>query len=354
MDRIGPAVRSTGRAPEGLAEPTAAELRPLLQRHTIIVGTGDTSRALAFDSALNAMSASQPLMDVLLRQADGHEFTTREIEREIASVPTYWTGHLALLARFDLAAELPEAGRLYRSGPTLVIHRQGPNVDGGTIEAIDIVQNPRRSFRFDDGVLVPHPSGVWRAGVWDTAVEGSLLAPGATRLNTAQAFALAEAAKAPVKLIRESSELEALKLPSDTLVSMRKDLDGGNALLVAEHSVSGVSGWWRVNATTGETVGQIGDGRGSEIVEGIALAISIGLFAISAINCGEAYDPETLADVTASQIELACCGFVSTVIFGFGMAIGVVHWTVGAVYGSFTSFMPYPTGCAKAGAMYGY
>jgi hypothetical protein len=108
-------------------------------------------------------------------------------------------------------------------------------------------------------------------GVFESEIIGSLFSgaggsadvgPGA--YSTSQVFELAQQAGIRPILLQGSSTEERPSLTQDALSRIDSDLADGNLIVMPEKSVA-VGGanhtaWWRVNRTTGETVGVTEDG----------------------------------------------------------------------------------------------
>lgn len=344
IDRVGAAARQAGRVEDKLDVPTPDELMPLLQRQSFMLANGGIPRELVVDFALQQLLQSRRLMDVLLERAGGSQMSSAELSEVLKDVPNHWGGHLTLFTQLDRAEDFQREHLLYRPAPTLVAHRQGLESSGRSIAAVDIIQNPRRSLFVAAGAAGSDRMDVLRAGLWDTLIEGSLLPGSIEGLSTTTAFEKATEAGAAVTVVRSMQDLLPLKVGDDTKASMQEDLERGAVLVVSDYRSDGPAGWWRIDPVTGETVGQIADGRGSELVEyieGLTLGISIAFLAISLISCFQRYDPQSMADETGEQLRLACCGIMSVLWFGMGYIMGALHWTVGAFWDSwFSQFDP--------------
>ena len=349
MDRLGPAKRMANVVPKDLAQANQLELAPLIQRHTFMVGTGAMSRARVLDFVLEHFLQSEPLLEALVDQASGKSVEPKVLERALQDVPAYWAGLPTLLAQFDSAQNLTTDRVLYRSAPTLIVHRQGPDAKGQFIQAVDVVQNPRRGFAKHKTGVQFDAQAVLAAGVWDTQLEGGLLPEGDVTYNTAANFAAAKAAAAAVKVVTSAQQLAALAVSDDAKASMSHDLRRGAALVVAEHNMDGVSGWWRIDPTTGNTVGQIDDGRGSEIVEflkGISLGLGIIKAVMGLMNCTSGYTADQIAASSELQEQMACCGVMTLIFAAYGYLMNTVSLGAGSVFGLGTSLVPAGSICS--------
>lgn len=68
-----------------------------------------------------------------------------------------------------------------------------------------------------------------------------------------------------------------MKIPADALPLLQAELQAGNVLILPETMPTGVHefGWWRINPTTGETLGINQSGMGAATVEYAVLLRSV-------------------------------------------------------------------------------
>lgn len=283
FDRIGAAARASGKVPASLAPASQEDLRALLQRHTFVVAPGAIPRGFVVEKAAEHFERSRPMLDALL----DNSMSAAGRPRAMRDLPTGWAGYAAVISLMDMAKTLSPDRRIYRSGPSLLIHRRGPGSAADAEEAIDIVSNPRRAIDTSAPVPSLDPEYAMRAGVWETAVEGALIR-GPSSFSTWLAFQSADKGGIAPAVLVPGKPIEGLEVSGDSLEAIRGDLANGYAVIVPRKEGStGRSGWWRVNLRTGETLGQAGDGRGTALTEWEAagLAVSMGFLAFSMYQC---------------------------------------------------------------------
>ena len=112
----------------------------------------------------------------------------------------------------------------------------------------------------------------------------------------------------------------AVDLSPDTLAAVENDLRNGYAVIIpASESAPSRSGWWRVDLRTGETLGQVGDGRGSELVEHLTgLMISVGFLLYGTAQCKDA-----AGDGGQMQAEEFCCHLMNGGMALLTMSVGL-------------------------------
>lgn len=320
FDLIGEDARQApDRIPQLRPQP-GQHLASLLQRHTFMITTGETARGLAIDYGLSRLLESRPLLAMMLDMSAGEDVDQARLADQLSKVPNYWSGHLALFTLFDQAGRLERGHRAYRDSPALVIHREGLARDNRYLRSIDIVQNPWRAFDIRPESPKPSPQAVVSAGIWETLHEGRVLGDAWTRSSTTLVFQEAERERINLVFLMPGDSVPVASVNAESRRAIEEDLSRGFAVIMPESEPATGAGWWRINPVSGETVGQILDGRGSaiEYVEGLALGVSICLLAWGLIGCAEGYNPETLADVGSARLKLGCCFLVNAMLFAFG------------------------------------
>lgn len=324
FDRLGPTVRASGSLPDNLSPTTPEDASSLLQRHTFMVSPGRTSLAHSIDYSLARMIETYPAIKAMLKTlATGAQPSPSEL-KSLDEIAEEWAGHLRLFTVVDGADMLQQDVISYRSGPALVEHRQGLSNGGHAIAAVDIVANPRRSIEASEGKLILAPLSTLLGGVWETNLEGVLLDAGDTTFSTAAAFAAAREAGAPIRLLRPGDDLVNLDLPPDTLFHLKSDLSANFAVIVPESAPPGqIPGWWRVNMLTGETLGQMADGRGqvlTEYLSALSLGFSLGMLACGLVSCAQNFG----GGGAANNARLGCCVLANFAMFGIGYLGGML------------------------------
>lgn len=163
----------------------------------------------------------------------------------------------------------------YRNGPALFILHEGFKGAGPFVmkRAFDIVFNPHAAIGLGPGQQPGIPSKLQtiRSGVWQTLVEQAVLdvAGGNTENvnNVMRNMDSARTASIPIETLVSSDlpRLSEMDWPEPTRLAIEKNLIAGHAVIVPHQLPPNQSevGWWRVNLDSGETLGMLGDGRGS-------------------------------------------------------------------------------------------
>jgi hypothetical protein len=139
--------------------------------------------------------------------------------------------------------------------------------------ALDIVAHP---VGVDPFTNIDPPFARIIQGVSDSNAE-ALTLPDADKVrgNTADAFEKADAADWRLLTPADEAEVAKLGLDPDAAARLVADLRQGN--LVVAGTTSGAGGWWRINPTTGETLGIGPHGWGQAMVE-YAIVLSFQMF----------------------------------------------------------------------------
>lgn len=308
MDRIGADARARGEPPQGLALTGHDDARALMRRHTFMVQVGEIARGFVVDSAYRQFLSSRPGIEATVSIARGEDVNPGRMD----GLPAGWPGHLALFTVFDAADGIGEQHRNYRAGPALVVHSEGLGETDRWIEAIDIVTNPRRAVSLSGDTPVIDPVVALASGIWETRVEGVMLDAEAF-LNTEMVFDRARDGGIDTIAVADVSGLQKTGYNANTRTAMARDLERGYVLVMPSRPpAEDMIAWWRVDPVSGESLGQIADGRGSVTTEHL-ISYSFSAFALGygLGGCSE-----------LSGAALACCGATNVGLAAFTFGIG--------------------------------
>ncbi len=194
------------------------------------------------------------------------------------------------IAAGALVAEQTENSSTFRTGPMLASRRTRTMPDGRLRTLIDIFSNPSTTLkRGTDGTIEIDIAGSIRQGARETLVESML---------AGQPAGWSE--RRPTALIQGTTGLTGSRFedwPKQAVEAARADLEAGYLLALVDDAENH---WWRVDPTSGETLGMSTHG-GSEFAEYLiataGVAISVALFAYSVQSCDEQYaDNQDMAD----------------------------------------------------------
>jgi len=277
LDRIGADNRSTGIVAIAPGQEFPAAAASLLTQHTILVLPSVYSHAYVAHRFLSQMKVAVEMLDYLHKAMPFTEqFVPPPMKLLTASTPFDDVVLNTLFARNPAVDATAEPQRIsYRAEPYLVILEDGvllnrPEPTG--FLRVDIINNTRRSFVVKDGELQADVGANILAGAWETQAEQSPFAEvNGERFSTMVAFLSAAQADLPIQVVTpdDRASLADMPLPTVARLAIERDLDRGYVVIVPETIASGdgAAGWWRVNPSTGETLGLAGEGRGDSAVE---------------------------------------------------------------------------------------
>lgn len=302
-----------------------AMIAQLTVHHSAMVATGRFPADYAALRAYDRLIATEPLWDVFLASFE---------DRPVEVSPRDWPGapdlpHLELFRLFDRAMGSLGGDLVYRNAPALIVIRSGLTLDAKVFHSVDVVANPRMALDLSGVVPAPDPAAVLRAGVWETMAErlvDPVAGDPASGTGALSVFAAAKQQGIGVAWTQKAGEVGTAPLEPSDRAALAQDLDAGFVALLPEAPPEGLaySAWWRVDPQTGNTLGMLSDGRGSEVTEYITDLI---LTAYSLVKALKQYAD---CDQWGSTEEKACCLVEAHLNNVGGMAMGGV---LGATFG---------------------
>lgn len=314
VDRIGTDARAAG---EVRLDPDLSEadvFAALTATHTIVVDPGRYTDEYVVARGVEHLLELRPYLDAVLEALVGdgdvpaYPGELRQLEEPIGPL---------LLASALTSAPLGPDVLSYRPAPGLVVITAVPEADRSEV---DVVANPRWSLRLGADGPRPDAAASRFAGIWETRTEA--LGFGADEGHVViPAFAtLAEVEGARVVVTAaDAVRVAALPYPAATRAAMLEDLERGYAVVAAETPTAGTPGWWRVDPTTGATLGRGGDGRGASFVEyltswQVSVVMAAGFTGYGVGGCMNISD----------GFKRGCCIAQNVAVGAGGLALGLV------------------------------
>lgn len=247
----------------------------LSSTHTAMLAVGSYPAAYVLDRSLER---AQQLVEITQSEfQDGAQGWTENLSRFRSD----FIGHLDFFQTID--ASMASSDVLsYRPAPAIVVFSQAFSSPNQALALLNIVDNPRRSLVSENGMLMRSPEWNILAGVWESTLEGLMLAT-ADRSAFSAANTLAELASngEEFSLIPAQQKI-ALNPPwraSTTGEWIDADLGRGRSVLIPSSQVSApdaTANWWRIDPHTGETLAVMGGGYGIALTEELIFKISVG------------------------------------------------------------------------------
>lgn len=288
----------------------------LAQEHTFMVSNGFMPVDFALDEILRRQISTKILLESILYRTHFPNTFVEISDKHLKEVESDWWGHFVLFPISDQAADLANAHQTYKSAPHIVLHAQEPGVGVGQTSYIDFLSNERRAITIQNGVPHHDPIALVTAGVWDTISESEIM-PAQGRQVTTTFSALSASSDEALQLIlpEQSTEVARFEWPQQTIDSLQQDLGRGFAAIVPGLTDRPPQGWWRVNPRTGETLGQLSNGRGSAFTEAVTLlsgVLSFSFWLKGMAACTMKSNPNAFA----------CCVGTNSAFWVGGIAIG--------------------------------
>ena len=320
----------------------------LAAEHTFMISTGEMAGDYALDQILRRIESSQLVLQAVQERSFFLQKPIQLTVKQLEQVESQWWGHYLLYPTFATQHKLGTASQLFSSAPQLVMYSEDPPIGEGQRRVIDIVRDERRAIQFKDGVLYNAPRDTILAGVWDTAMEGLVLSEaGRSSLNTFVALEGVGEDGARVFFPKDASEIAGLGLEKQAQENIQADLARGYAIIVPDISPEMIKAWWRVDPVTGNTLGMLYTGGGSDFTEALSLIsgiISFGFWLNGTAGCvGGALSS------SGTSKEFSCCMAVNSAFWVGGAVVGLYVGVAGVVasLGAFAGDMVYNLATAQ-------
>jgi hypothetical protein len=232
----------------------------------MLIATGGRNPAAALDASLKQIEGKEGLIKAALAQSFGAQLSSTQGNRAEVS----WIGLGPTFALFDSYDSLAQFDT-YRHSPSLLVYRSSLPFDGRIQVGTDIVQSKRRLRNPAAANTKEALRSVIEYGVWESVTEGLLLV-GELPQGTHQAFAEYRQKGMTFQVLTPELEatLAGLPLSGSQKINLSRELERGYSVVLPDTaSLEQVSHlyWWRVDPSTGETLGVAGSGAGNAATE---------------------------------------------------------------------------------------
>lgn len=240
-------------------EPTVSDKLALTGTTTLAVSVGEFPESFALDRTLERMIGSENLLRLLIdpkKRDDMNQWAQLEVN------DMSWLGFLPLFHSFDSSTN---PAHIYRPAPSVVLFQQKVHQNDEYSVSLDVLANKKRGLVRKNGDLFNAPEALIYEGVWETGAEYSFL------ISDFQ-----DAAQRAFPLNRDNDAPNQYKVLSNPESApdwgrhvMEESMNSGYVVLASSRANADESGrvtWYRVNRSTGETLGMSAEGRGG-IVE---------------------------------------------------------------------------------------
>jgi len=242
----------------------------LITDHSYMVAPGNHPIDMLVDSTLASNIKNLDWLEFTIRKSfepDKNVPVPDEVPADLPPLFQHWT--------MEQRPQLDPSVIRFRDKPALIGLRQGYRDAGTAFTAVDVVFNQVEHLRKTAAGLESAPPASMQAGVWDTVLE-SVPARLKGRVpessaSTVRIFELASQQGIEPMLLSPDTPERAAQIDLDEGAArfVREDLERGYTVVIPTRTPNGaeLTGWWRVNADSGETLGMTGDGYGQDIIE---------------------------------------------------------------------------------------
>ena len=307
---------------------TSAKLA-LMSEYNFLTSTGDQSSAYLANVYLSLIDDSIPLLHASAQMVFSDDEKLKYSKKSPAN-------GFELLTQYKFMDSQPNSDNKiikYKATANLLGFKQGFIDSQKAFMAVDVISNRKSYIIKKDNNVFQSTKAAFDSGVWETASEwlpSRFLGMEQSSLDTLQIQAAAKAQNIPMKILN-SDDIKNFKGVKETIIQrLHKEIADGYMVVVPERTPTNakMTGWWRINLTTGETLGMTADGGGQSIVEYLTQATQNALFLVRAL--GNLKKCQKLTNDVAKMCCLVEAHINNVGGLAFGNMMGAVFGTAGA------------------------
>ncbi len=245
----------------------------LMSQYKFLTSTGNQSNAFLASVYLDLLNAGMPLLKSSAKKVYGNQET-------VAFPKTIPTSAFELFTQNQIMNNNPNLDDSiirYKNSANLLGFKRGFKSYDKEIFAVDVISNRQRFIKNLDGKIINQTQVARNHGVWETACEklpAQILDLDNESLDTMEITKAALRQNIDLKVIDANKPdlklIESIFSDNQMVINRAKaDLSNGYSLIIPAKKPSNLmmSGWWRINTQTGETLGMTADGGGQSATE---------------------------------------------------------------------------------------
>jgi hypothetical protein len=304
----------------------------LLSEYNLAVSTGEMPLSQLADNYLDLVIQGIPLLEASTRKVFKNEGKTPFPKKLPRSA-------FELLVQYQWMQQNPNISAdtiHYKASANMLGFKRGfVDLDKAYL-AVDIINNKQRYLHRQQDKFFADIHAAMTAGIWETASEwlpSKLLKLPTQEIDTLKVIHAAQQQNIDLQVLSNDAKLHDL-FSKDPQMQQRikSDIDNGYWVIAPKQIPKDVlmSGWWRFNPNTGETLGMTADGGGQELTEYMIEQAQLALMLVRALgNLKKCTDNNSL-----NSYEKMCClaeaNFNNIGGYAFGNALSASVGTAGA------------------------
>ena len=279
----------------------------LMTEYSLLVNTGEQPESYLAKVYLDMISDSLPLLKSSSRKVfndDGKTTFPKKIPQS----------EFELLTQYFWMNNNPNSENdtiRFRANANMLGFKRGFVDEKTAFLAVDIISNKQEFINRQDTQFLSNPRAAFQHGIWETASEwlpSRILGLSGSSIDTLKVTRATDRQNLGFELY-QSTEADKNQLKqkfaenSILLEKIMSDLDHGFVIAIpAQHPKDlMMTGWWRINPESGETLGMIGNGGGSEVTEYLIQNAQTALSLIRAVGNLKKCEEKT------NDLEKLCC-----------------------------------------------
>jgi len=309
----------------------------LLSEYQLVVNSGEKPNAYLAKVYLDLVKNGLPLLKASTKKLFGDN-------DKVKFPKQLYRNEFQLLSQYFWMKNNPDLGDdivRYRNNANMLGFKKGYVNAKTAYIAVDIIANKQRFIKQKNNSYYSVPQAALAHGVWETASEWLPAKVLGIKGKDVDTIKITQAVKEQdldfeVIAINKNSEQKVQQIFAQNAMAQQRimaDIEQNYNVIVPKTSPKGLklSGWWRINPVTGETLGMTADGGGQSATEYMIQTAQNALMLVRALANLKKCDSKTNDFAKLCCLAEAHANNVGGMAFG-GMLGGVVGTSAAAVF----------------------